>query len=220
MYLSAFARLALVLLCLVSSQVQAARPGPYAGVGLGPSRLETPSGNVFAVNQAASGGTAKSVGGLGGRAFAGYNFNRYFGIEAGIARYAKSRYTGTLNNLNSSLEYSMNSLDLVAKTYLPLGESKLSLYALGGAAVVNNSTRFHDGGVPVLNDFLSLAQGTRSQRKIRPVYGVGVGYDIPKSHVSAGLEFKRIQGLDDINTSTNAMPPANAMTFSLTYHFD
>ncbi|VVC75230.1 hypothetical protein AQUSIP_05180 [Aquicella siphonis] len=217
---SALPGLLLCFLCIWPVLSQAAIPGPYAGVGLGPSKLDTPSGDIFAVDPNSGGHTAKSAGGLGGRAYAGFNFNHYFGIEAGIARYAKTRYTGSLNNLNSSLEYSMNTIDIVAKTYLPLGESKLSLYALGGAAAVNNAVKYQDGGVPVVSDFLALNRGSKSQRKIRPVYGVGIGYDIPKSHMTAGVEFKRVQGLGNINTSTNAMPPANMATFSLTYNFD
>lgn len=196
-----------------------ATPGSYLGAGLGATKLETPNEYLFNLEGGVNGSNSKKRGGLGGRAFAGYNFNEYLGIEAGIARYAKSKYDGSLNNSNSSLTYSMNAIDLVAKTYLPIGDRRFNLFALGGLAAVSNTVEFNNGGIPFINDFVMPVNGSKTRPKIRPIYGVGMGYDIPKSHFTASVELSRIQGIGDVKTSTNAMPPANMLSFSLNYNF-
>jgi len=196
-----------------------ATPGSYLGAGLGKTQLSTPDEYLFNVNGGANGTTSKKRDGMGGRAFAGYNFNEYLGIEAGVTHYAKSKYSASLNHSTSSLEYSMNAIDLVAKTYLPFGDKRFNVYALGGMAAVNHDVQYKNGGIPFVSDFIAPGHGTKSKPKIRPIYGVGVGYDIPKSRFTASMELTRIQGLGDVTTNNNAMPPANMVAFSLTYNF-
>ncbi|MBX3709016.1 MAG: outer membrane beta-barrel protein [Gammaproteobacteria bacterium] len=205
-------------LLIFTNVADASTPGPYIGVGLGPSRLETSDQYVFNTSRAAN---TKELGGLGGRAYVGYNFNEYQGIEAGITRYAKSYYFGSMNNASSSLEYSMNAIDLIAKTYLPIGEKRINLYALGGIAAVKNHVQFkNDAGIPFLSDFITSDNGSEAHHNLRPIYGAGVGYDIPKSHFTASVELTRIQGMGNTKANTTAMPSADMLSFSLSYHFD
>lgn len=206
------------LMMLLASVSYAAKPGFYAGAGAGLSQLATPNQSLF--DPYASNDTnSKKLRGFSGRAYAGYRFNQYLGFEAGIARYASAKYTANLANANSSLSYSMNAVDVVAKTYLPIGEDRFNLYALGGVAAVNQSQQFHDGGIPFVSNFLAPQTGTKAHHKIRPIYGVGIGYDIPKSHFTANIEMTRIQGIGEMRTNLNAMPSANMVSFNLTYNF-
>lgn len=191
----------------------AAAPGAYVGAGLGKTELDLPSLNLFD-NQ-----YSKKTDGPGGRAYAGYNFNEYLGIEAGVAHYATAKYVGNMTYTNSSLEYSMNAIDLVAKTYLPFAEKRFNVFALGGVAAVSQSVQIRNGGIPFVDDFITPGHGSKKRSKIRPIYGIGVGYDIPKSNFSATLELSRIQGIGDVRSNPNAMPPANMLAVNLTYNF-
>lgn len=201
----------------VSHAVFAATPGLYVGAGAGTSKLAFPDQTVFSPQSV---DTSKHLTGMSGRAYAGYNLNPYLGFEAGITRYAQASFNGYQNNLQSSLDYSMSAIDLVAKTYLPVGDRRLNLYALGGIAAVDESMSWQNEGVPFLNDVFPIGNGSKSHRKIRPIYGVGVGYDIPKSQFSVSVELTRLQGAGNMGENPHSSPPAEMVGLSLTYHFD
>jgi OOP family OmpA-OmpF porin len=116
----------------------AATPGAYAGIGLGSSTLRTPDSYLFNIDNAYSGTNKHQRGGLGGRVFAGYNVNNYFGLEAGYASYASSQYKASADGANASLKYSLDAVSLVGKAYLPIDDSGFNVYALGGLADVRN----------------------------------------------------------------------------------
>lgn len=204
------ANLSLAILSLLTLNLAyAATPGAYVGAGVGKTQLELPGMNHY----------SKETDGPGGRAYAGYNFNEYLGIEAGIAHYAKAKYLGTATYTGSSLEYSMNAIDLVAKTYLPFAEKRFNIFALGGVAAVNQSTQANNGGIPFIDDFIPTGHTSKKRSKIRPIYGIGIGYDIPKSNISTSVELTRIQGLGEVRSNPNAMPPANMVAVNFTYNF-
>lgn len=191
--------------CIISSvclsfSAHAVKRGFYAGAGLGSNISDG----------------RKS--GLGARAYVGYNLNEYIGLEAGAAKYAKSRYYGSLNNTPGSFEYSTNALDLVMKAYLPVTEG-ISVYGIGGAAAVSNTAEFDSSDIPLVGDLIAPHQ-KRKTHKIRPIYGVGVSYAFPESHITTSVEFTRIQGLGNASHSPNAMPPANMAAITFTYNFD
>lgn len=149
-----------VLLAATSALVNAASPGPYLGVGAGYSTLE-PASDAEMVNE----------GGLGGRAFVGYNFNHYFGLESNYATFFKTRYV--LNDYqNVAIDYKLNALSAVAKGYLPLSEDgPFNLYASLGVAQM-----YADIDAKVnLNTFLS-----DSDSGLVPVLGFGASYDLNK----------------------------------------
>lgn len=147
------------------------------------------------------------------RGFGGYNFNRYLGLEAGVTDYATIEYTGHTKP-NSSLDYSMTVFDVLAKPYLPLGQSGFDFYGLAGAAVVKNKTEMDYIGTQ------GPASTTNRFHKIRPKVGVGVSYAIPKSKVSTSIEFTHLQGSGDPNTNPHAIPSANTVMLNFTYNFD
>lgn len=204
-------------LCLVAiSGAYAAKEGGYVGAGSGTSKILTPKQQLF---NPVIGDASYKQGGVGGRVFAGYNFNQTFGIEAGVSRYAKSTYKGSsLGNLNSSIEYSMNAIDLVGKAYLPLNNG-INLYALGGVARVSSKVNYKNGFVPLVNGMNAPKNGEKTYNKLRPIYGVGASYDIPQSNFTTNLEYSHIQGSGNVKTSASAIPSANMLTLNVAYNF-
>lgn len=149
-----------VLLAALSEPVHAASIGPYFGVGAGYSAL-----------QPASDAYMEDEGGLGGRVFAGYNFNQYFGLESNYARFFKTRYV--LNDYqNVAIDYKLAALSVVAKGYLPFPENgPFNLYASIGAAQAYADI---DANVHSTTFFIESASG------VVPVLGFGASYDLNK----------------------------------------
>lgn len=197
---------------------QAAIPGSYAGIGLGFSTIDTTKSEVFTLNGAQSGITSRTQGGLGGKLFAGYNFNRYFGLEASYTSYTRSLYKGTYNQLNSSIEYNMTAVSVVGKGYLPIRETGFNVYVLGGLAEVYNKVNFKNGGVPLAAGVATPANGTNTYHKLLPVYGVGLSYDI-NQHVTTNLEYSHIEGTGNVKTKYNAIPSADMLSLHVSYNF-
>lgn len=211
--------LAVLSLSSLASFANAANPGPYLGAGLGGSRLETPNSFLFGAAPGSVTETSRKTGGLGGRVFAGYNFNNYFGLEAGLARYAQSKYKATMGSANSSINYTMNAIDIVAKAYLPIMDSGFNVYALGGVARASDTVQYKNGGVPLANGVNAPAAGSSTYHKFRPVYGIGAGYDIPQTQFTTNLEFSRIQGSGNVKTNSSAIPSADLLSLNLAYNF-
>ena len=199
--------LAILSLSSITSIANAATPGAYLGLGLGGSRIESANEDLISGTNLRN---TRTLGGLGGRVFAGYNFNRYFGVEAGFAKYADSKYTttSTVDSSYATLKDTMNAFDLVGKAYLPIADSGFNVYALGGAARVNATQKTTIGG-----DSMTFTQ-TETAHKIRPVYGLGASYDVTE-HVTTNLEFSHINGTGKYS----ATPSANLLTLNLAYTF-
>lgn len=203
---------ATLTLSAVSSLAVAANPGAYVGLGLGGSHLSTQNPNVNFTN----GSFSHSQGGLGGKLFAGYNFNQYLGLEAGFADFAQSKYSYTKTGVGSGTKkYNMYTLDLVGKAYLPIQQSGVNLYALGGAALVNSKVQVNQTG----NVFTTSGSSSTTTRKVRPIVGVGTSYDI-NQNVTTSLEYSHIQGTGNVKSSSSAIPNADMLTLNVSYNFD
>src|SRR5580704_2745471 len=169
---------------LIAGLANAATPGAYIGAGIGGTMLDTPE-----VPDLLDVSITQERKGLGGRLFAGYNFNKYIGLETAYAVYANATIKASVPALGISIsdKYSLSALSLVGKGYLPFGESGFNAYVLGGMAEVMSKESVKTNGL----DFpINENQTTHS---LRPTYGVGVSYDIAK-HVTTNLEVSRIQG--------------------------
>lgn len=204
-------------LCFIAG-AKAAAHGPYVGLGLGRSALETPGGLVFNTSAAVYGENSSKHNVLGGRVFGGYRLNKHLGFEVGFTRYPNTTYSAVFNDLSSSIEYSMFALDAVGKVYLPLGESNFSIYALGGVAEVNSTIKYRNGGVPLAKGVVAPHDGARSRHVLRPKVGVGINYEV-SSHLTAGIEYSRIQGLQG-GAHHGEVPNANMVALSISYNFD
>ena len=195
---------------------QAAIPGAYVGGGLGESVINTPNpvNNAFTQQY-----VSHDKGGLGERVFGGYNFNKYVGLEVAYANYARSLYKAYAFDDSTplamgtfSVKRTLDALSLVAKGYLPLGESGFNLYALGGMAEVASSVELDYENVPMFPD------ENKTYYSLRPTYGLGMSYDI-NSHLTASVEYSHIQGKGDLKTSPSAIPSAELYTLNLAYNF-
>lgn len=221
---------AVISLSALTGMTYAATPGAYMGLGLGGSKQETPTKVVDDL-----GGTDLSqshkIGGLGGRVFGGYNFNQYFGIEAGVAQYAQSNvkfnvnnvmYNGVLiKNLNGSVNYKMTAFDLVGKAYLPISDSGFNVYGLGGVALVHSQVqeKANASGQVFGQTVVGSGDESQTQNKLRPIVGVGASYAIPQTQLTTSFEYSHIIGKGDVETSSSAIPSADLVTLNLAYNF-
>lgn len=195
---------------LVAGLANAATPGAYVGVGLGDSVLRT--SNPYNTGHATGMSTSGSRGGLGGRLFGGYNFNSNFGLEAAYSTYAKSTYKASAQGVNSSVKYSLDAFSLVGKGYLPIADTGLNAYALGGLAEVRNQVK---SSATALG---KNASDTKNTNSLRPMMGVGVSYDMAQ-HLTSSLELSRIIGSGNTKTSASAIPNADMVSLNLGYNF-
>lgn len=197
---------AIVSLSVLTGSSFAANPGTYLGLGLGASKILSADKNMIEGENIRS---SHTLGGVGGRVFAGYNFTRYAGAEMGVARYAPSKYNAnsTIDGDAISLKYNMYAIDLVGKAYLPLGESGFNAYALGGVARVNSKQQ---ANISIDSYKVSRSETTN---KFRPIYGLGVSYDVT-SNVTTNAEFTQIKG----NGKTSSVPSANMLTLNVAYN--
>ena len=186
-----------VLFASTTTLVSAASPGAYLGAGGGYSALE-PAADATMLND----------GGLGGRFFAGYNFNQYFGIESNYSTFYKTRYTPN-DYQNLSIDYQLNALSLVAKGYLPLAEgSPFNLHASIGAAQVYADIDAMNQSTKLLSD---------SDSGLVATIGFGASYDI-NQHVTADLEAS-VFGNKEGNYSHFGIQSAALATLGLAYKF-
>ena len=185
-----------------TSMAFAVTPGAYMGIGLGESTLRTPNFNDFP-------SLSHKHGGLGGRVFGGYNVNENFGMELGYARYARSLYQFNGFSSNASLKFSDSAIFAVGKGYLPLGNNGFHAYALGGLARVNNKISFRDS---------DGTSGSKTFHAVRPMYGVGVNYEMKS--ITTSLELSRIQGKGNMKANAEtAIPNADMLSLNVAYNF-
>lgn len=186
-----------VLFIATGDLVNAATPGAYIGGGAGLSGYETVSDAQMVEDK-----------GLGGRAFVGYNFNRYFGVEGSYSTFFKTTYL--LDDYqNAAIDYKLNALSFVAKGYLPLSEdNSTNLYGLLGVAqsYADIDAKYHQ--TTILSD---------SDSGIVPVFGVGASYDINK-HMTTSLECS-LFGNKDADYNHFGIQRAALATVNLAYKF-
>jgi hypothetical protein len=209
---------------LVHPAAHAVLTGPYGGVGLGMAKIQLPSSNFF--NAVSMGGNdTRSVGELDGKLILGYNINRFIGIEGSFSDYARSMYQGRVpNGPSGQLRYTMSSLNLAGKAYLPLGSKtpfKLDLYLLGGLAEAFCNVNYENNGVPLASnvDPTAYSQGGTDTSQLRPIFGGGMHYRIPKTAVLVEVEYTRVEGIGNIKTDSRAIPNADLFTFNMLYNF-
>lgn len=185
---------------LFCAGLHAADPGSYLGAAAG-----------YSSSGAEKGATKVENGGPGGRAFLGYNFNHFLGIETNYTSIYKTKYaiTGDQYQDNFTLENKVNALSFVAKGYLPLPNSKaFSLYGLVGAAQMysNISTKFN------YMDFLK-----ESNKGLVPTAGVGATYEV-NPRFTTGLE---VSGFGEKKKDYNhfGVPQTTLATLNLAYKF-
>lgn len=140
--------------------------------------------------------------GVVGRAFFGYNINRYFALEAGYSYFAnKVKITGYPNEIKT------NAFDLYGKGSLPLVDS-VDLYAkLGAGYLMSNNA--------------PIASNTTQQNNkgINVAFGAGIDYSITPN-VIANAEWSRINGYPTVALNNNYQPNTDAFLIGVRYKFD
>lgn len=182
-----------------SAVASADLPGFYAGGELGWSNLHF-SDNPF---------NTQSGTGLGGGAQIGYQFNPYIAAELGYLYFHNvSQNFAPFGNAN----YKEQAGDLLIKGTLPLN-NYFSIYGKAGAAYVDSQTELSTSDLYFApnGNVYNNAYFSQSTHPIRPVYGIGVSYNITPN-VSADLGWTRIQ-------RNNTIPNADIAALGLTYHF-
>lgn len=200
-------------------------PGFYAGVQFGrgdtsykPTDLTIPS----TIGTTVSNVNISEIG-LGGRIFAGYQFNPYFATEAGYTQFGKTTFTAlgttTINTSTPATFYTQykgsiteHAADVVAKATMPI-PGGFGAYIKGGAAYVSAN--------PVLNANVTTAKGTaiisntvssQSYQAIRPTFGGGINYTVAGTPMSIDISWTRIQG-------SGAIPNADLAAVGIDYKF-
>ena len=207
------------------STAYATGPGFYFGAEAGgsdtyhqPSDLLTVYQNSLAKESPSTGkvtgvsGSAQNRG-LAGRAFFGYNLNRYIGIEAGYTQFANSRYSKVKLTTQGGAgaqpsdahgKTTQFAADLAIKPQLPLGAG-FDVYGKLGAAYeqADSSVSYFVGNKKYDDDDTTSA--------VVPLVGLGVEYDITPRVV--------------VNLSWNHyfkghhIPKADFVGLGISYHF-
>lgn len=176
--------------------LNATTPGIYFGGGFGYTKETNMHDYLknFNVNRDLK-NTLKH-GGTGGKLFAGYNFNKYFGLEAGFASYQTSRYQATLIDVDAKVsfnyDYKFDLPNVVAKAYLPLNNNKFNVYGLLGigytlAKSTSTSQNIVESLTEVIVDFPEAFEKKRSHLYI-PIAGLGATYSFD-NHLATGVEY-------------------------------
>lgn len=144
---------------------------------------------------------------LSGRAFFGYNFTNYLGVETNYTSLGTTHfYSYAYPSVRG--DYTLKALSLVGKVFLPFSpESPVNLYALLGGAQMWGSFNISYNGYG-LAEFSSSA--------IVPTAGLGLSYDLTK-YLTTGLE---VSGFGSKKSQNGlGIPESTLATLSLAYKF-
>ncbi len=201
---------------MLSTTALATTCGPYLGAGVGKSWVKTPDSNIFIVP--AGGSTTHSFTGLGARGFVGFNINKYFGLEGGYTRYARSTFNGSSIGNTAYLKYYIHTYDVVAKAYLPIGYSGFNIYGLGGYVRVVEIVRYVNTGLGTNTKISMPPIGTTHGYNNRPMYGVGINYNFGK-HLTVNVEGTQVEHLNSFGTTPYAVPYLDYVSANIAYNF-
>lgn len=134
--------------------------------------------------------------GLAGRLYAGYDFNKYFALEAGITLLPKVTFHFPADDFG----FNQNALDLLGKVTLPL-QYNIDLYAKAGVADVIRANYTLDG-----------TEYSDRYTDIVPAAGMGASYGF-NENVFADLSYMHYFGKEDY------FKPADFLGIGIVYKF-
>lgn len=150
--------------------------------------------------------------GLGGRLYAGYQFNKYLALESGYTHYADTNVDNAFGLKGYNYDLHSYSVDTMAKGMLPITDH-FHLYAKGGAAVLEqDKIDYHYvsntvNGVTV--NSLSDEPSTGKDGSFQPAYALGAEYAFT-DHLAADIAWNKV-GFSDNQPSI--------ATVGFSYHF-
>ncbi|EKE01981.1 MAG: outer membrane protein [uncultured bacterium] len=151
--------------------------------------------------------------GVVGRAFVGYDFNRYFATEFGYSYF----FNQPKLNAGSTTDYKISrtqTLDLVGKGKLPVVDN-FDLYAKLGVGYMMSKVKLETTTEGIAN-----FSGNRNVFNV--VYGAGADYYITPN-VIANVEWLRVNGSAKFNSTDDQkkyQPYTDAFMVGLRYKFD
>jgi OOP family OmpA-OmpF porin len=185
----------------------------YLGVGVGESRAkieDSTVGAALAGTGATATATSKDQHGLGYKAYAGYQFNRYFGLEGGYFNLGKFSFNsttapaGTLHgDLKNNAGYNLDAVGTV-----PVVPDKFSLYGRLGLQSSKTSDLFTGTGAA---STVALAP---SKNQFGYKAGLGLEFDFTKNIGMRG-EWERYRISDGISGHANV----DVFSLNMLYRF-
>jgi len=195
----------------LASTAYATQDGFYLGVGAGPTDVHAKTQDF--VNNAPPPATitvAPSNTGIGERLFMGVQFSTYAAIEGGFAHYGTATYNIPASAMVSCNNPSIrqNSFDIEGKGILPFSTSGFDVFAKAGMAVVYAGS---SGSLEASGGTNPCSTGTSSKAAAKPLFGIGVSYDITPQWV-VDLSYTQYNGGGNVNT-------ANFLALEVSYHW-
>jgi OmpA-OmpF porin, OOP family len=193
--------------------VASTEAGPYLGIegGYGMTNWKSVDNIVSSTPTA---GVSKDNGFVG-RAFLGYDINKYFAVEAGYTYFFNKAKLGTSASYN---KFTTQAVDVFGKIKAPIIDD-FSLYAKLGMNYLMGTVK--NTGAPY------YYPGAGSLKNFNVAYGAGADYSIT-SNVIANIEWLRYNGnkkVDLTNSGTvtqnpSYQPATDAFMIGLRYKFD
>lgn len=140
-----------------------------------------------------------------GRAYLGYQFNKFVAAELGYTYLGDTEFNNILGISGIDAALRQHAGDLSAKVMLPITR-QFEVFALGGAAYVYASPE----DVSSTAKLLGYGNGS-SEGSFTPTYGLGAEYDFTQ-HWGLDLTWRRFVGNGDIESN-------NLYTLGAAYHF-
>lgn len=149
---------------------------------------------------------------IGGRAYIGYQFNRFLSLEGGYTQYSDTVLNNVYGVRGQDQSLFEGALDGVVKGSFPITK-RVSIYAKGGAAYVftQNLPDYKPTALTLANAPNLLDVDTNNIYEFRPTYGAGVNVDITQ-RLSADVSWSQIVGGDNV-------PTTNFAGVGLAFHF-
>lgn len=212
-FIKALGALSLAGIAALTSAVAVAddQPNWYGGVGLGWTKARIDDGRIER-GFAGSGLTVDSISddenGFGYKAFAGRQFNEYFGLEGGYFNLGKFGYSlSTTPSGSSTASIKFQGLNLDAVGTLPITE-KFSALGRVGVTYVQSRDSFTGGGAVTISD------GNPKKNEGSYKFGVGVQYAFTDALALRG-ELERYR----VNDAVGNRGDVDMLSVGLAYHF-
>lgn len=195
--------------------------GFYVGVGVGYGSMSNNTVNGY---NFLDGGSERSASSTLGSIYAGFDFNRYVGIQADYDYLSSMNFAGgASNNQNFPSSYSATqqviALGVVGHLPFQLFANSLSGLSIFGRLSVGYSTLDFNGGAiatPSTYDNPQLFPGYA--QSLVPLAGLGVEYGV--NSVGVRLEYNYIGNTTVNNNDINLINTSNNLgLLSILYHF-
>lgn len=140
-----------------------------------------------------------------GRAYLGYQFNKFFATELGYSYLGNYEFNNIFAISGASAELRQQAGDLTAKVMLPVTK-QFNVFALGGLAYVYASPN----NISSTAGFLGVQDGS-GEGAFTATYGLGAGYDF-NDHWGLDATWRRFNSSGDIENT-------DLFTLGAAFHF-